>query len=298
MNIRQHMLFAALFVVAILLPCNTYADPETGDGVGENQIVTPPRCALNSIAVRTFAQPETITDKYFVSAENFFDPSESDKVPHAYPQTIVRFSNQHAPNSPASEEDLPTKTVLAFKSNLLYDVVSLVNYSIEIPIVDQFSVLCYHQFPWWRWGKAKNEFCLRFLSVGGEMRWWVGLRPQAKTEKRIRRDRLVGHYIGLYAESGRFDFERKRDICYQGEFWSAGLSYGYSMPIGRRLNLEFSISAGYASIPYRGYTPSEDYEILWRDPKKIGRWDYFGLTKAQVSLVIPITGKIKSGGAR
>ena len=74
------------------------------------------------------------------------------------------------------------------------------------------------------------------------------------------------------------------------------MSYGYSMPIGRYLNLEFSISAGYASIAHRGYTPSSDYNILWRDYEKIGRWHYLGITKAQVSLVIPITIKVKKGG--
>ena len=68
------------------------------------------------------------------------------------------------------------------------------------------------------------------------------------------------------------------------------------MPIGKRLNLELSVSAGYASIAYRGYTPSEDYEILWRDPEKVGRWHYFGPTKAQVSLVLPFIVKVKKGG--
>lgn len=101
--------------------------------------------------------------------------------------------------------------------------------------------------------------------------------------------------MGAYGESGKYDFEYQRSICYQGEFWSTGLSYGYAMPIGRYLNLEFSISAGYASIAYRGYTPSEDYEILWRDPNKTGRLHYFGPTKAQVSLVIPIRVKTKGG---
>ena len=70
------------------------------------------------------------------------------------------------------------------------------------------------------------------------------------------------------------------------------------MPIGKQLNLEFSISAGYASIAYRGYTPSEDYEILWSDSNKVGRIHYFGSTKAQVSLVIPIKVKTKGGNAR
>lgn len=189
-----------------------------------------------------------------------------------------------------------TKTILAVKSNLLYDALTLVNYSVEVPIGDRFSALYYHQFPWWRWGEHNNKYCLRFLSIGGEGRWWFKPMPRPATERRLKRDRLVGHFLGLYAESGKWDFERRRDICHQGEFWSVGLSYGYAMPIGRRLNLELSLSAGYASIPYRGYTPSEDYSILWRDPSEVGRWHYFGLTKAQVSLVLPFMVSVKKKG--
>lgn len=192
---------------------------------------------------------------------------------------------QYYPIQPPQEG---RKTILALKTNLLYDVLSLTNFSIEVPFwKDNMSVLYYHQFPWWTWGQADNEFCTRFLSIGAEARWWF------KTK-----DRLNGHFLGAYSESGKYDFEYQRSICYQGEFYSAGLSYGYAMPIGRNLNLEFSISAGYASIAYKGYTPSEDYEILWRDPNKVGRLHYLGPTKAQVSLVIPIRVKTKGGNAR
>ena len=197
---------------------------------------------------------------------------------------------------PVIEED--TKIILAVKTNLLYDAVSWLNFSVEVPLGDRFSLLYYHQFPWWRWGKAQNEYCMHFLSIGTEGRWWFKTMPREATDSRIKRDRLVGHFIGISGESGKYDFERQRDVCYQGEHWSAGLTYGYAMPVGKRLNLEFSLSVGYASIAYRGYTPSEDYEILWRDPDKVGRWQYIGPTKAQISLVLPFIIKVKKGGAR
>lgn len=198
---------------------------------------------------------------------------------------------------PEAVEEIDTKTILAVKTNLLYDAVSWLNYSIEVPFCgDKFSALFYHQFPWWTWGQNKNEYCIRFLSIGGEGRWWFKPQPRPETEKRKKRDRLVGHFLGAYCESGKYDFERKRDICYQGEFWSAGLSYGFSMPISKWLNLELSLSAGYASIAHRGYTPSPDYSVLWRDYSKIGRWHYLGLTKAQVSLVLPFRITVKKGG--
>jgi hypothetical protein len=180
------------------------------------------------------------------------------------------------------------KTILALKTNLLYDILSLTNFSVEIPVYkERLSLLYYHQFPWWTWGQANNEFCTRFLSIGGEARVWF------KTK-----DRLNGHFLGAYCESGKWDFEYQRRICYQGEFYSAGLSYGYARPIGKHLNLEFSISAGYASIAYRGYTPSEDYTILWRDPDKVGRLHYIGPTKAQITLAVPIRIKTRGGNER
>ena len=198
---------------------------------------------------------------------------------------------------PVTEVSRKKKTILALKTNLLYDALSLVNYSIEVPIGERFSALWYHQFPWWTWGQADNQYCIRFLSIGGEGRWWFKPMPRPQMGKSVQRDRLMGHFVGIYAESGKWDFEWGRDICHQGEHWSVGLSYGYSMPLGRRLNMEFSLSLGYASIAYRGYTPSENYEILWRDPAKQGRWHYFGPTKVQVSLVYPIllTTKKKGG---
>ena len=186
------------------------------------------------------------------------------------------------------------RTVVALKTNLLYDAASLLNFSVEVPFCkDKFSVLYYHQCPWWTWGEADNEYCIRFLSMGSEARWWF-----APADKKEKRDRLTGHFLGVYAESGKYDFEFGNKICRQGEFWSAGVSYGYSMPVGKKLNLEFSLSAGYASIAFRGYTPSNDYEILWSDHNKVGRMHYLGPTKAQISLVIPFTATYRKGGER
>ena len=190
-------------------------------------------------------------------------------------------------------------TILALKTNLLYDLATWANFSIEVPICDnRWSVLYYHQFPWWRGGEHNNEYCMRFLSIGAEARYWFHPMPRMATSRRVKRDKLMGHFVGLYAESGKWDFERKRDICYQGEHWSAGLSYGYSMPLGKRLNLELSLSAGFASIPHRNYYPTDDYELLIHNREKDGTWHYWGPTKAQVSIVLPILVNKKKGGAR
>lgn len=190
-------------------------------------------------------------------------------------------------------------TILALKTNLLYDLATWANFSVEVPVYkDRWSVLYYHQFSWWRGGENNNEYCMRFLSIGAEARYWFRPMPRMATSRSVKRDKLMGHFLGVYAESGKWDFERKRDICYQGEHWSAGLSYGYAMPLGKRLNLELSLSAGYASIPRRNYYPTDNYELLIHNPEKDGTWHYWGPTKAQVSIVLPILVKKKKGGER
>lgn len=195
------------------------------------------------------------------------------------------------------EEEWQSKTIFAIRSNLLYDLFSLVNYSIEAPLYrDKFSFLVEHHFSWWNWGKAKNEYSIRYLTLGCEARWWFMPQSFSDGKKWRHRESLGGQFLALYGDSGKYDFQFVDDVCYQGEFWSAGISYGYAMPIGKLLNLEFSFSVGYASIAYRGYTPSDDFENLWRDPEKVGRWHYWGPTKARVSLVLPI--KVKVGNGR
>lgn len=188
------------------------------------------------------------------------------------------------------------RTFLALKSNLLYDAVTALNFAVEVPFNQHFSILYEHHCPWWL--SADNRHCLQLLSFGGELRWWFKPRTRTETPRLVQRDALVGHFIGLYGMGGKFDLQANRSLCYQGEFFSAGLTYGYSMPIARRLNLEFSISAGYARIPYRHYIPTDDWELLIRDKNKTGVWHYFGPTKIEISLCVPLLIKKKTKGGR
>lgn len=201
-----------------------------------------------------------------------------------------------APVPPPPEPEY--RTILAAKTNLLYDAVTAVNFAVEVPFEvadEKYSVLYEHHTPWWL--TKNNKYCLQFLTYGGEVRWWFAPRTISESHNRKQRDALVGHFLGVYGWGGIGDIQAGRDFgCYQFDFWSAGLTYGYSMPISRYLNLEFSISAGYANIPYQHYIPTDDWQILIRDKNKAGTLHYFGPTKAEVSLVIPI--RTKTGGRR
>lgn len=199
-----------------------------------------------------------------------------------------------APALPQPEFD--KRTILALKTNMLYDAATWLNFAVEVPFSKRFSLLYEHHCPWWVTGS--NKFCLEFLSFGGEFRWWFSPRTREASPKLVKRDALVGHFLGLYGMGGKFDLQAKRTGCYQGEFFSVGLTYGYSMPLCKRLNIEFSISAGYARIPHRHYIPTEDYGLLIRDRSKSGTWHYVGPTKIEVALVCPILAKYRKKGGR
>lgn len=175
------------------------------------------------------------------------------------------------------------RTILALKTNLLYDLVTALNFEVEVPLGDRFSIMVEDVFPWWTFGPNGNKYSFEMWEMGIEPRWWF-----ARTDSR---DRLSGHFIAPYVMSGRYDFQWDSAMNYQGEYWSAGVSYGYAMPIGRLFNLEFSASVGFVSADYRHYQPAPDYSVLYRDPFETGVLSYFGPTKLKVSLVLPITVK-------
>ena len=194
-------------------------------------------------------------------------------------QSLTAKDKGMAPPPPISTIE-EKKTIFALKTNMLFDAVTAVNYALELPVGEDFSIQFQQYTPWWV--TKSNRRCLQFLSLGAEFRWWF------KSD-----ETLQGHFVGANVWSGKGDLQWDRKGCYQFEFWSAGLSYGYSMPVSKWANLEFSISAGYARIPYQHYIPTDDWEILIKDKNKAGTLHYFGPTKAEVSLVIPIRRTIR-----
>ena len=185
--------------------------------------------------------------------------------------------NTYAPVSavPAPvEERVP---LMALRSNLL---VPGLNFGAELPLGNNWSVAADYYFPWF-WPKKDNKDCFELLGWSVEGRYWFGKdrRPQ---------DRLRGHSVGAYAAAGYYDFE-KDFRGQQGEFISTGLDYTYSMGIGRRkrVNLEFTLALGYIRSWGKNYNVPGEYGELYPEDGTV-LFDYFGPTKAAISIVVPI----------
>ena len=183
----------------------------------------------------------------------------------------------------------PQRMILALKTNLLYDVVSALNFEIEVPIGKHFSVMVEDVFPWWETG---NKYCFEMWEIGVEPRYWFKGWDVNSSEK------LRGFFVGPYAMSSKYDFQYDTKINYQGEYWSAGISGGYAMPLATLfnrfdLNMEFNLAVGFMHSDYRHYFPADDYSVLIRDRNNVGKVSYFGPTKAKVSLVLTLPSRKK-----
>ena len=179
-----------------------------------------------------------------------------------------------------SENSCSDTTVVALRTNLL---VPALNFGAEIPLGNEWSISADYYYPW-LWPSKKNKDCLELLGWSLEGRYWFG-------KDRTVQDRLKGHSLGAYFAAGYYDLEKDYRGM-QGWFLTPGLDYTYAMPVGKKkkVNLEFTIAVGYIRSSGRSYKVHNDFGQLFPDDG-IVIWEYFGPTKAAVSLVVPFSKK-------
>ena len=190
------------------------------------------------------------------------------------------------------------KRPIAFKTNLLFDLATALNVEVEIPLGHRFSIAGEWMSPWWLWENKQHSFEVMLITLEG--RYW--LKPNfSKQEKYLNiHNPLTGWFVGLYSNMGKYDLEWNKK-GYQGEVYiSGGLTLGYSKPLSRNLNMEFSLSAGYMQSDYRYYKACQDALGDWHLIKQYpGSFKWIGPTKAKISLIwYPHFKSIKKGGRK
>ena len=160
---------------------------------------------------------------------------------------------------------------MSLKTNLLYDAALVPNIGAEFYAGRGWSLGGNWMYAWWKSDKRHNYWRI----YGGELdiRKYFGRRASEKP--------LTGHHLGLYGQMLTYDFETG-GTGYQSKLsYGVGIEYGYSLPLGRRLNLDFGIGIGYLGGEYKKYDPIDGHYV-WKATKQ-RHW--FGPTKAEVSLV-------------
>ena len=209
-----------------------------------------------------------------------------DSVDFSYtPRFEQPFNDDLVPQQPRPERKY-TKTIFAARTNLL---VPGLNFGLEFPIKENWSVGLDYYFPWLLSGK--NKWCGEMLAWFANAKYWF---TNDKT-RWLPDSRLKGHAIGVYAGAGYYDFQSKIKGA-QGEFIDFGVDYTYGLPVANdKLRLEFNLGIGFIKTWYRPYTPSSDYEDLIKEPGvKYRTTNFVCPTMAGVSLVWPITVPVKN----
>lgn len=169
---------------------------------------------------------------------------------------------------------------MGVKSNALYDLAAVPNIGVEFYLGKKLSIVANWMYGWWDTDRTHHYWRI----YGGDiaLRRWFGSAAENKP--------LTGHHVGIYGGVVTYDFEFG-GTGYMGglpgrTLWDrcnyvAGLEYGYSLPIARRWNIDFTIGAGYLGGKYIVYYP-KDRCYVWKETR---RRNYFGPTKAEISIV-------------
>lgn len=164
---------------------------------------------------------------------------------------------------------------VAVKTNLLYDVTTTLNLGVEFRLAPKWTFDVsgnYNPF------NLKNDRKMKHWLVQPEARYWFC-------------EAFNGHFLAFHALGGQFNvadmdlgiFPSFKDYRYQGHMYGAGLGYGYQFVLGKRWNLGLEVGLGWIHAVYDKYDCPHCGEWRGNDKK-----DYFGVTKAAVSLIYVI----------
>lgn len=178
--------------------------------------------------------------------------------------TVIVFTSLCCFSAKAQEDS----SKWSLRTNLLYDAIVVPNVGVAYKVHDRWSLLGNIAYVWLK-NDGKHRYW-RYFSTDVEARRWL-------TKTAVN----TGHHVGAYIAVYRYDLEFGGKGN-QGDFnYGLGISYGYSLKIGRKLNLDLGIAMGYVGGKYKEYYP-EDGCYVWQADK---HRHYFGPTKAEATLV-------------
>lgn len=205
---------------------------------------------------------------------------EQARLEQAHPGAHAEASSEQARLEPASQQSAsqqsapqspPVASYFALKSNLLYDALLVPNLSLEASIGSGWTLGAGGMLAWWS-KDAKHRYW-RIYGGGLEIRKYFGTLSKSKP--------LQGHHLGIYGDFLTYDFEFGAKGYQSKATYAAGIKYGYSHPIAKRLNLDFALGIGYLHSNYKTYVPRDGCYVYQETKKR--KW--LGPTQAEISLV-------------
>lgn len=165
---------------------------------------------------------------------------------------------------------------LALKTNIVSDVSLSPNLGLEVGVAPKWTLNLAGQLNLW----SVDGHKWRHWLVQPEGRYWFCRRFQ-------------GHFIGLHAIGGQFnfgninfpvkflgsDFNKLKDRRYEGWGAGAGIGYGYAWALSQHWNIEAEIGVGWIHARY------DEYPCTVCGTKYgSGHHNYFGPTKVAINI--------------
>ncbi len=226
--------------------------------------------------------PELRASSLIVEYERLFPAIEIPEMPLEAPTlaTDIAETIQPLPYNCLGEAKVCKPFYMGLKTNMLYDALLIPNIGAEFYVGKNVSLTADWMYGWW--DRDRTHYYWR--AYGGSLgaRWWFGKKAHEKP--------LTGHHLGVFAGVVTYDFELGKGGIMGGlphkTLWDrcnfiSGIEYGYSLPVAKRLNIDFSFAVGYMGGKYLKYEPKYGFYI-WQSTHRL-RW--FGPTKAEISLV-------------
>lgn len=169
---------------------------------------------------------------------------------------------------------------MAVKTDMLQDALLTPNIGLEFYLGKMWSIGADWHYAWWR-NDRRHRYWRNYGADLYVRRWW-GRRAEDKP--------LTGHHIGAYGQVFTYDIEwggrgymggKPGGDIFDRANYAFGLEYGYSLPIARHFNIDFTLGVGYWGGKHLEYVP-KDGCYVWEKTKQR---HYFGPTRLEISLV-------------
>lgn len=225
--------------------------------------------------IKRVMDPEPAQAELKPASDNVMNPDDTADTTEKEIDTTATLYNKEddtIPQDNADKEETEKKPFfMAVKTNLLYDVALVPNVGLEFYLGQGWSISGNWMYAWW-----KNDTRHRYWRIyGGELdiRKYFGRKAAEKP--------LQGHHLGVYAQGLTFDFETGGKGYLSNFSYGFGLEYGYSLPVAKRLNIDFGLGIGYGGGKYKVYEPEDDCYVY----KETKQRHWFGPTRAEISLI-------------
>ena len=163
---------------------------------------------------------------------------------------------------------------LSVYSNLAYDLALVPNLGLQVGLGGNWAVSARWDGSWW--SKPGN--------------YWRIYGPELTVRRYFPGKKHLGHHAGVYGQLLTYDIELRSGKGYMGgepggnifdgANWGAGLEYGYTFNLTRRLHLDLSLGLGYFGGKYYTYEPMGG-QYIWLSTEY---QNYWGPTRLEITL--------------